>query len=309
MSATVFDVVVVGGANTDFLVQGEALPTPGSTVSGSRFQEAPGGKGANQAVGVARLGASVALVTRLGDDDRGRTIAATLKNERVDTRAVTRDAEAVTGVALVMVDGDGRKQIMTAPGANLRLTVEHIAQARDLLARARALLIQFEVPLPAVSAAIQIARSAGARIVLDPAPPLSPPDPIHDDLLRQIDVIRPNAVEAEALTGVRVTDRESARQAAAQLLRRGVGAVVLAAPGGNLLVSPEQEDWLPHIAVKAVDETGAGDAFAAAVAFSPVREFSLYDAARFASAAAAATTRKLGAQAGLPTYDEVMELL
>lgn len=293
----------------DFLVQGASLPAAGSTVSGDRFQEAAGGKGANQAVAAARLGARVALVARVGADERGRAIVTALESEGVDVREVTFEPDDHTGVALVMVDAEGRKQIMTAPGANRRLAVEHVAQASGLLSKARVVLLQFEVPLDAVEAAIRIAHAAGARVVLDPAPPLAPADRLSDELLRNVDVIRPNAAEAEALTDIRVTDRMSAKRAAADLVRRGVGAAIVGASGGNLLLSSDDEEWLPHVRVKAVDETGAGDAFAAAIAVCLSREATLRDAARFASAAAAAKTRKLGAQAGLPTREEVLQLL
>lgn len=302
---TRLDVVVVGGANADFLVRGRSLPKPGTTVDGDEFQEAPGGKGANQAVAAARLGASVALLARVGSDRWGNTILSTLKAEHVDVREVSVDPTLPTGVALVMVDAEGEKQIMTAPGANRRLTAEHVERAAHLLANTKVVLLQLESPLPAIEAAVRLGRAAGARIVLDPAPPRGLPE----DLLRDVHVIRPNANEAQVLTGVDVTDERSARQAARNLLNRGVGAAIVGAPGGNLLASPDGDRWLPHLDVKAVDATGAGDAFAAALAVSIARREDLVDAARFANAAAALKTTKLGAQAGLPRRDEVNQFL
>jgi ribokinase len=301
----VLDVVVVGGANTDYLVRGQSLPGPGSTVDGDEFQEASGGKGANQAVAAARLGARVAFVARVGADARGRAIVATLESEGVDVRQVITDDDARTGVALVMVDAGGEKQIMTAPGANHRLTVDDIARARDVITAARVLLIQLEVPLDAIESAAHLGRSAGALVVLDPAPPR----PLPERLLRQVHVIRPNAAEAEAITGIRVSDELSARDVARHLMERGAGAAIVGAPGGNLLATSDEELWVPHTKVEAVDSTGAGDAFAAAVAVSLSRDEPLRSAVRFASAAAAAKTRKLGAQAGLPSREEVLQLL
>jgi ribokinase len=299
------DVVVVGGANTDYLVRGQTLPGPGSTVDGDEFQEAAGGKGANQAVAAARLGARVAFVARVGGDARGRAILATLESEGVDVQHVIADDDAETGVALVMVDAGGQKQIMTAPGANHRLTVEDIARASDVITAARVLLVQLEVPLDAVEAAVHLGRSAGATIVLDPAPPR----PLPERLLHQVHVIRPNAAEAEAITGIQVTDEASAKNAARHLMERGAGAAIVGAPGGNLLFTSDEELWVPHTKVNAVDSTGAGDAFAAAIAVSLSRGEELGNAVRFASAAAAAKTRKLGAQAGLPRREEVLQLL
>jgi len=298
------DVVIVGGANTDYLVRGPSLPKPGSTIEGDEYQEAPGGKGANQAVAVARLGAKVALVARVGPDERGTAIISKLKSEGVDTREVSRDPTAPTGVALVMVDVDGEKQILTAPGANRRLTVRDVAHASELIANAPVVLVQLEVPLEAVEAAIRLARAAGARVLLDPAPVRQ----LSEELLQDVHVIRPNAAEAEVLTGIKVTDRASARKAAENLVRRGVGAAIIGAPGGNLLLSAEGELWLDHLAVKAVDSTGAGDAFAGALAASTARGDDLPTAARFANAAAALKTTARGAQAGLPTREAVMRL-
>lgn len=305
MSDAMAGVVVIGGANMDYLVRGKKLPGPGSTVDGEEFQEAPGGKGANQAVAAARLGARVAFVGRVGADARGRAIISSLESEAVNVRYVTIDPKAATGVALVMVDTEGQKQILTAPGANRELTADDIARASDAITAARVLLLQLEVPLDAVEAAVHLGRSAGAIVVLDPAPAR----PLPERLLHQVHVIRPNADEAEVITGIEVTDRAAAKNAATHLIERGVGAAIIGTPGGNLLVSSEGDVWVPHIEVEAVDSTGAGDAFAAAVAVCLADGKPLASAMRFASAAAAAKTRKLGAQAGLPRRGEVEELM
>lgn len=299
------DVLVVGGANTDFLVRGPSLPAPGASVEGSEFQQGSGGKGANQAVAAVRLGAKVAFVARVGADERGAAIVAQLKAGGVDVRAVSTDRSAATGVALVMVDAQGEKQILTAPGANRTLASADIEAAGELIASAKVVLLQLEVPLEAVEAAVRLGRAAGAHVVLDPAPPRELPE----ELLRDVHVIRPNAAEAEALTGVSVTDQASARRAAANLLRRGVGAAVIGAPGGDLLLAADDELWLPHLAVNVVDATGAGDAFAAALAVCLARGEDLRSAARYANAAAALATTRLGAQAGLPSHAEVVQLL
>lgn len=298
------DVVVIGGANTDYLIRGPALPGPGSTVDGQEFQDAPGGKGANQAVAAARLGARVAFVGKVGSDARGQALLQGLRDEGVDTSAATTDPNAPTGVALIMVDARGEKQIMTAPGANHRLTPEDVARASELVARARAALLQLELPLPAVEAAARLSRAAGATVVLDPAPPCELPE----ELLRDVHVIRPNAAEAEVLTGIRVDDVASARLAGQNLLRRGVGAAIVGAPGGSLLLSAEGELWVPQLEVDVVDATGAGDAFAAALAVWLGSGDHLTNATRFANAAAALATTKLGARAGLPRREEVEQL-
>src|SRR5688500_6453237 len=179
-----YDVVVIGGANTDYLVRGERLPKPGETVDGKEFLRAGGGKGANQAVAAARLGARVAFVACLGRDERGDELESLLRTEGIDTSHIYRDHKAPTGVALVMVDKSGEKQIFCAPGANHKLTATRVRAVAGLIRQARVLLMQFEVPVPAVLAAAKTAHAAGIRIVLDPAPPAKAPPA----LLKLVDV-------------------------------------------------------------------------------------------------------------------------
>ncbi|TMB42510.1 MAG: ribokinase [Deltaproteobacteria bacterium] len=287
-----YDVVVVGKANVDYLVRGPRLPAPGESVNGDAFQEAAGGKGANQAVGAARLGAKVALVARVGRDARGDAVLAKLHDESVETRFVTRDPEQPTGVALCQVAASGEKQILSAAGANARLTC--------------VVLCQLGVPLDAVEEAVRLGRNARCVVVLDPGPPARLPD----SLVAQLDLIRPNTSEAEILTGIPVRDRGSAREAALDLLRRGAKiAAVQAGEHGDVLISREREVWLPRFDVNRVDATGAGDAFASALAVCLAEGRSLEDAGPFASAAAALATTVLGAQASLPRREAVLRLL
>jgi ribokinase len=301
-----YHVVVLGGANSDYLVKGERLPRPGETLEGEVFQEATGGKGANQAVGVARLGCRVALIARIGKDDRGARMRDQLVAELVDVSHLCRDDNAPTGVALIMVDRSGEKEILTAPGANRRLNNADVAGAKTIITSCKVLLAQLEVPLSAVKLALELARAAGVKTVLDPAPAV----PLSQDILRLVDVIRPNSSEAEMLTSVPVHDRTSAERAARVLLDRGVGAaVVQAGESGNILVTPDEQRFFPRIVVESVDATGAGDAFAAALAASLAEARSLSEAAAFGSAAAALATTKLGAQAALPRREEVLRLL
>jgi ribokinase len=301
-----WDVVVVGGVNTDYLVRGTRLPEPGETVEGNFFLQAGGGKGANQAVAAARLGVRVAFIGKVGRDQRGDALAKALADDGIDVSHLSRHRTAASGAALVMVDQSGEKQILTAPGANQELTVADVRRAAGLLSRTHVLLIQFEVPPRVVSWAIRLARQAGAHIVLDPAPPAE----VSRRTLSSVDVIRPNASEAKALTGIEVTDKKSARQAATKLLEQGIRAVALqAGSNGDLIVWRGGQCWLPRIPVKTVDATGAGDAFAAALAVAVSEGKSWREAAAFASAAAALTTTKMGAQPALPQRREVVALL
>lgn len=301
-----WDVVVVGGANIDYLALGPTLPEPGATVRGSQFQTAPGGKGANQAVAAARLGARTALLTRVGADASGDAILACLTAEGVDTRYVRRDEGAPTGIAIIQVGDGGEKQILTRPGANLELSTADIRAASELIRGARVVLLQLEPPLETVVAVVELAHQADVRVVLDPAPARQLPN----DVYQLVGIIRPNASEAEVLTGIPVTDRDSAREAGRVLLGRGVGAaIVQAGKYGDLAVWSDGEQWLPRYNVPSVDSTGAADAFAAAVATEIAADRVLSDAVSFASAAAALTTTKFGAQAGLPLREEVSALM
>jgi ribokinase len=301
-----FDIVVVGGINMDYLVCGKTLPKPGETVVGQRFFQGPGGKGANQAVAAARLGARVALIGRIGKDAAGRSMLASLRTDGVDTSAVSRDPSAHSGVALIVVDASGEKQISAAPGANLNLTVPDIWDYRNLIAEAKILLLQLEVSIPVNMEAARIANKAGVRVVLDPAPPAA----IPRELYKLLTVIRPNSSEAEFLTGVKVCDPTTARAAAKKLMSKGAQTVALqAGEEGDLLVWREGEKFLPRLEVKSVDATGAGDAFAAGLAVGLSEGLTFAEAGRIANATAALATTKVGAQEGLPSRREVEALL
>ncbi|MEA3213341.1 MAG: ribokinase [Chthoniobacter sp.] len=307
-----FDVVVIGGANTDYLVRGTRLPEAGETVQGDTFEAAEaGGKGVNQAVATARLGMRVAFIGRVGADARGEALRRRLMDEGVDVRHVAIDPRAATGVALINVDERGEKQILVAPGANLHLSPSDVKKAAKVIREARVLVLQFEVPMKANLAAARIAHGAGVPIVLDPAPAVRAPK----ELLRLVSVIRPNEHEAEALTGVKVHDRKSARKSAERLLAHGIRAAIIAAGAdGNLVVWRKgdqrgEELWLPKMPVKTIDATGAGDAFAAGLAVALAEGHSVMEAALFANAAAALATTRLGAQPALPKRGAVLSLL
>lgn len=300
------EIVVVGGANTDYLVRGLQLPQPGETVAGETFQEAPGGKGANQAVAAARLGANALLVARVGPDERGERILEALQAEGIDTRFVVRDKEASTGVALIMVEKEGEKQIMTAPGANMRLASDDVRAAVDVIGAAKVVMIASEIPEDTLLVTARLAYESGAKVVLDPARPAT----LSDAIFPLIHAIKPNASEARAVTGIRVESCDTARRAAHWLLERGVeAAAVQAGDDGNLLVWSGGERWLPKLPVKSIDATGAGDALAAALAVMIAEGRSWDEAGPFANAAAALTTTVIGAQAALPTREAVEALL
>lgn len=300
------DVVVVGAANFDFLARAEHLPRPGQTLQGHEFQAAPGGKGANQAVGVARLGIKPAFIACVGQDKSGDRILEVLAAEGVDVSAVTRHPEEPTGRALITVDRTGEKQIVAVPGANARLTATDVRRHEELFRGAKVVILTLESPMPAVIAAAKMAQDAGAKVVLDP----SPPAPIPDELMRLVDIIKPDAFEALVLTGVDVKGQMGARRAGRKLVAQGVScAIVQAGAAGDLAVMRDGERFLPRIEVPSVDATGAGDAFTAAIAVALVEGGNEAEAAVFGWAAAALATTRLGAMAGLPTRAQVLALL
>jgi ribokinase len=306
MRQTRWDLVVVGGAYTDYVVQGRHLPTKGETAVGTTFLKLPGSKASNQAVEAARLGARVALVARVGADQRGDEIIEKLKDEGIDTSYIMQDEAHETGMSLIHVDMQGKKQMMVALGASASLKVEDVQRAREVIAEAKVVSTQLEISQEAAKMVLQLGREAGACTLFDPAPAAS----VTSALFSLVDVIKPDAKEAQTLTGIAVEDQDSAREAARYLLQRGVRIVAIQAGAlGNLLIWREGEKWLPRIAVPAVDTTGAGDAFAAALAVALAEGQSLEKAGPFASAAAALTTTKLGARPSLPHREKVLKLL
>jgi ribokinase len=306
MNSKKWDVVVLGGINTDYIISADHLPSAGQTVQGKLFCIHAGGKGANQAVAAARLGAKVALIGRVGDEPRGRDLLRGLRKEKINLDHVTRDQRTATGAAIIAVDSTGEKQITAALGANHTMPLQQIRDSARIIAEARVLLMQFEAPLPCVMLAAKIAKKHGTRVVLDPAPPTQFPSTLY----KFLDVIRPNSDEAEKLTGIKVQNRAEVRTAAMKLLRKGVGIVAMeSGDGGDLILTQSEEHFFPRLKVKTVDATGAGDAFAGAFAVGLAQALSLREIGQLANATAALSTTKLGAQEALPNRKEIDKLL
>ncbi|MGQ9914979.1 MAG: ribokinase [Thermogutta sp.] len=302
-------VVVVGSSNTDMVVKTAELPKPGETVVGGTFVMAAGGKGANQAVAAARLGAKTTFIAKVGDDLFGRQAVAGYQKEGIDTRWVLRDPARPTGVALILVDQRGENLISVASGANEALSPEDMDAAAEVLRSADIVVMQLETPLPTVCRAAEIAAAAGVPVILDPAP--APNHPLPEELLRHVTYLKPNESEAERLTGVAVTDVASAQAAADRLLAAGPRAVIVTlGPRGALVVEKAGAGTaIPAHVVSAVDTTAAGDAFSGALAVALARGEPLLDAARFAAVAGALAASRMGAQPSLPTETEVRAAL
>lgn len=300
-------VLVIGSCNVDYIVECAVLPQPGETVLGSAMRTALGGKGANQAIAAARQGVPVRLVARVGDDAAGATMLAALASAGVDTTAVTRDARAPTGVALIAVDRAGQNLIVVAPGANRRLTPREARAALVGLTDRDVVLAQLEVPGDTVATAFHAARRAGARTILNAAPAL-PRDALVE-LLRLTTVLVVNAAEAALLTGRVVEDTATARLAARALRDAGPELVVVTlGADGAVAVDATRELVQPAFEVKAIDATGAGDAFCGALA-AWLDRLPLGEALARAAAAGALATVRRGAVPALPTARAVRQLV
>ena len=295
-------IVVVGSSNMDLVVKASRIPAVGETILGGDFLMTPGGKGANQAVAAAKLGAEVYLVAKLGKDVFGEQSLSNFNTERVNTEYITCSSKTPSGVALITVDQDGNNVIVVAPGANNELSADDLDSARSVIASAGALVAQLEVPLETVEFAGRLAKECGVPFVLDPAPARK----LAAELLSMVDVLTPNETEAQILTGVDVTDEDSARTAAGMLLERGAGAVILSMGAkGYLLATGDETEFVVAIKVDAVDATAAGDAFTGSLAVGLARGEKIADAAYFANHVAALSVTKLGAQSSMPSNEEV----
>jgi len=301
------DVVVVGSINMDLVVRSDRIPAPGQTVLGRDFATIPGGKGANQAVAVARLGGRCAMVGRVGEDDFGQRLLVGLSGNRVDCGAVIITEGLASGVALIMVGPVGENAICVASGANWRMTPEDLDAAAETIRAARVCLLQLELPVETVAHAIRLAADAGVETILDTAP--VPPDGVPSALFAA-DIVSPNAPEAEAITGETLRDHRQAKAVAAELATRGARHVVLKlGERGAVCFDGEHFQHVPAHRISPVDTTAAGDAFMGALAVARARGEDLCQAVQYANAAGAAACRKFGAQPAMPTPGEVSELL
>lgn len=299
------EVVVVGSINIDLVFAITHLPAVGETVGGASFSLQPGGKGANQAVAAARMGASAAIIGCVGDDDYGRRLRALLEQDGVDCSQV-QTVPGPSGCAGIFVDCRGENLIAVAPGANAKLTPETVKKSIASIADARVLLVQLESPLPAVRAALAQAREAGVMTILDPAPAME----LGPDIFPLLDYITPNAREASKLTGIDVHCWSTAAQAARELRRQGVKTVLVTMGKlGAFYSSSVGEVRIAAPRVDAVDATGAGDAFNGALAAALVRGAAPDQAADIAAAAGALASASRGAQPSLPRLEQVAKVV
>ncbi|MGB3495992.1 MAG: ribokinase [Elainellaceae cyanobacterium] len=298
-------ILVFGSINMDLVARTPRLPQAGETLTGHNFSTVPGGKGANQAVAAARLGAAVTMIGRVGGDRFGETLIESLQKAGVGCDRIIADSACSSGVALIEVEDGGNNHIIIIPGANGRVNAEDVSRLQPCLPEAKLLLLQLEVPIAAVVAAAQAARQAGVTVVLDPAPA---PTTLPDELFTAVDIITPNQVEASQLVGFAVETLADAEKAAIALRQKGVRAVIIKLGNqGTLTVTEETTIHTPVFPVKAVDTVAAGDAFNGGLATALAEGRSLQDALIWGTGTAALAVTRQGAQTSMPTHAELYQ--
>jgi len=295
-------IIVIGSCNTDMVIKSDRLPVPGETVIGGTFMMNPGGKGANQAVAAARLGGNVTLIAKTGNDLFGKQSLELFKTEGIDTNFIFPDNKNPSGVALISVDAGGENCIVVAPGANAALKPDDISKARTEIESAELLLMQLEIPMETVEYAAEIAYNKGVKVILNPAPAQA----LSSKLLKCLYMITPNKNETEMLSGIKVTDWESAKKAADVISEKGVEIVVITLGSqGALIKDGEQYHKIDAIPVEAVDTTAAGDTFCGSLCVGLSEGMSVPDSVHLACKAAAISVTRMGAQSSIPYKKEI----
>ena len=295
-------IVVIGSSNTDMVIKAEHLPAPGETILGGKFFMNPGGKGANQAVAAARLGGNVTFITKTGNDIFGKQSVQLLEEEGINTSLIISDPLNPSGVAMITVDKNGENCIVVASGSNAELTPINLYNAKDKIEAAFIVLMQLEIPVATVEHVIAVAAAANVKVVLNPAPVCA----LSDDLLQYVSIITPNETEAQMLTGIVITDDESAKKAAQILHEKGIETVIITlGPRGAMVLNKEDCVIIEAPKVVAVDTTAAGDVFNGALVVSLSEGNDILTATAFACKAAAISVTRMGAQASAPYKNEM----
>ncbi|MBP7022885.1 MAG: ribokinase [Bacteroidales bacterium] len=298
-------ILVIGSSNTDMVIKADRLPLPGETVIGGRFFMNPGGKGANQAIAAARLGGKVTLICKTGNDIFGKQSVELFKSEGINTSYLFSDAKNPSGVALITVDANGENCIVVASGANASLSPADIEIARAEVEQSNIVLMQLEIPIETVEFAAAMASKKGGRVILNPAPART----LSEKLLKSLYMITPNKVEAEMLSGIKVTDWESAKRAADVIRAKGVNIVVVTLGSLGALIAENNKYYqVEAYKVDAVDTTAAGDTFSGALCVALSEGKSIVDSVKFAAKASALTVTKMGAQSSIPHRTELSVL-
>lgn len=298
-------IVVVGSCNTDMVIKADRLPIPGETILGGTFLMNPGGKGANQAVAASRMGGNVTLISKTGNDVFGKQSVMLYTAENIKTDYIFSDPKHPSGVALITVDSHGENCIVVASGANAYLTPADIEKANVEITNSDLVLMQLEIPIETVEYVAEMSTKKGIKVILNPAPARA----LSNSLLKNVYIIIPNKSEAEILSGIKVTDFDSARQAADIISAKGVDIVVITLGSQGALIKEYQEyHFVEAFKVDAVDTTAAGDTFCGTVCVGLSEGKTILDSVKMAARAAALTVTRMGAQTSIPYRSELSSL-
>lgn len=298
-------IVVVGSCNTDMVIKADRLPIPGETILGGTFLMNPGGKGANQAVAASRMGGNVTLISKTGNDVFGKQSVMLYTAENIKTDYIFSDPKHPSGVALITVDSHGENCIVVASGANAYLTPADIEKANAEITNSDLVLMQLEIPIETVEYVAEMSTKKGIKVILNPAPARA----LSNSLLKNVYIIIPNKSEAEILSGIKVTDFDSARQAADIISAKGVDIVVITLGSQGALIKEYQEyHFVEAFKVDAVDTTAAGDTFCGTVCVGLSEGKTILDSVKMAARAAALTVTRMGAQTSIPYRSELSSL-
>ena len=298
------DILVVGSINMDLVINVDEMPKKGQTILGENFNQIPGGKGANQAVAVARLGGNVAMIGKVGQDNFGNKLIQTMNSDGVDTSFIKSEKDISTGVALITVDRSGENSIVVAPGANYEIEKKDIDKAKKLIEYSKIVITQLEMPIEIVEHTLSKAKENGKYTILNPAPA----QVLDRDIIKNIDLLTPNETELEILSGINIKNEEDIRKAAQKLIDLGIKELIITlGDSGCIYVNKNTFKKYDAYKVVPVDTTGAGDSFNAAIAVGLSHEKDIDEIIDFALKVGALAVTKEGAQSSLPYIDEVLD--
>lgn len=295
------NICVIGSLNMDLVVNVDAMPKPGQTIIGSNFKEVPGGKGANQAVAMARLNGNVSMIGKVGEDGFGQTLISSLKNDKVDTTYI-QTTKGSTGVALITVDKNAQNSIVVSPGANFEVKEEDIDNNIKAIENSDIVVLQLETPLNTIKYALNKAKELNKYTILNPAPAVK----LDDEIIKNVDLLTPNETELEIISGVSIETEEDIQKAAQIMIEKGVKELIVTLGSkGSLYINKEKSMFKKAYKVEAVDTTAAGDSYTGALAVALSQDKGIEDAMDFASKVGALSVLKEGAQSSLPTLEDV----
>ena len=295
------NICVIGSLNMDLVVNVDTMPKPGQTIIGSNFKEVPGGKGANQAVAMARLNGNVSMIGKGGEDGFGQTLINSLKNDKVDTTYI-QTSKGATGVALITVDKNAQNSIVVSPGANFEFKEDDIDNNIEAIKNSDIVVLQLETPLNTIKYALNKAKELNKYTILNPAPAVK----LDDEIIKNVDLLTPNETELEIISGVSIETEEDIQKAAQIMIEKGVKELIVTLGSkGSLYINKEKSMFKKAYKVEAVDTTAAGDSYTGALAVALSQDKNIEDAMDFASKVGALSVLKEGAQSSLPTLEDV----